>query len=123
VVLLTPKAKAIFARYAGQNKAGYLLPIYKREGMTERQKRTRRKNLSDRWGTSLRLVGLRIGIPEEQMFIYNARHSFATICKDEGADVMRIMELLGHSDVRITAGYLQDFKKEVLDAVALMALE
>lgn len=120
-VVVSDAAQAILSRY-NTSSAGYILPIYNEKHDTERKRRTRRKNLMEDLNKALKTVGARAGIPAALCFMYNARHSFATILKDKGTDIMLIAEILGHSDIRITAGYLQDFKAAVLDAAATVAL-
>jgi len=43
---------------------------------------------------------------------YTARHSFATILKQKGVNLLYIAEALGHSDIKSTSSYLNSFKKE-----------
>lgn len=121
-VLISDAAREILERY-NLRGPGFVLPIYTEFHDTERKRRTRRKNLTEDLNKYLKVLGARAGIPSKLCFMYNARHSFATILKDKGTDIMLIAELLGHSDIRITAGYLQNFKTAVLDAAAAVALD
>jgi len=47
-----------------------------------------------------------IGLPN--LSPHELRHTFATNCKRHGMDVDAIRQLLGHSDVKITEGYIKD---------------
>ena len=44
---------------------------------------------------------------------YWARHSYASLLKEDGVPVDTIRELLGHSDVRTTMSYLKRFDIDV----------
>ncbi|MCH8331736.1 MAG: site-specific integrase [Bacteroidetes bacterium] len=46
---------------------------------------------------------------------YVTRHTWATLAKYAGVSTAIIGESLGHSDVKVTEGYLADFEQEVLD--------
>jgi len=57
----------------------------------------------------IRLVAKDIGI-KEKISNYSARHSWATILKQNGASVEFIKESLGHSSTTVTERYLQRFE-------------
>ncbi len=46
---------------------------------------------------------------------YNARHTFATILRDEGMSIEKIQKLLGHSSILTTQNYLGSLSTEILD--------
>jgi site-specific recombinase XerD len=48
----------------------------------------------------------------EKISTYTARHSYATVLKRSGANIVFISESLGHSDLRTTENYLASFEKE-----------
>ena len=56
-------------------------------------------------------VASEVGI-NKNVTTYFARHSFATVLKRSGAKIEMISELLGHSSVSVTEGYLDSFEKE-----------
>lgn len=120
-VLVSEKAAGILARY-NLSGLGYIMPVYTEYHDTERKRRTRRKNLIEDLHPALRVLGERAGVDTSNLTIYSARHSFATILKDSGLPIEQIAALLGHADIRTTANYLLEYKNEVLDEAAAVAL-
>ncbi len=58
------------------------------------------------------------GVPDAEL--HAARHTAATILVDSGAEISTVQELLGHSDIRVTRGYVEvgaDLKKAATVAV------
>jgi site-specific recombinase XerD len=59
----------------------------------------------------MKRIALKVGINKD-VTTYFARHSFATILKRSGANVSMISDLLGHSNVSVTANYLDGFEDD-----------
>jgi integrase len=58
------------------------------------------------------------GVPDAEL--HAARHTAATILVDSGAELSTVQELLGHSDIRVTRGYVEvgaELKKAATAAV------
>lgn len=50
--------------------------------------------------------------------IHALRHSFATHLLDKGADVVMIMKLLGHNDIKTTLRYLHVSNRDLLQVIS-----
>jgi integrase len=59
----------------------------------------------------------RLGI-ETHVTTYSARHSFATILKENGESTEVISEALGHSSLKTTKAYLDSFSQEKMKAAS-----
>lgn len=68
------------------------------------------QNLTRRINWHMNIIGKALGIGS--ISTYTARHSFATILKRRGANIIFISESLGHNDLKTTACYLAGFEKE-----------
>ncbi len=60
--------------------------------------------------SALKIIANDLGIPS--FSTYSARHSFATVMKRSGVDILYISESLGHSSVTMTENYLSGYDKE-----------
>jgi site-specific recombinase XerD len=49
---------------------------------------------------------------------YVARHSFATVLKQQGVPISQISEMMGHDSETTTRIYLKAFEDEVLDSAS-----
>jgi site-specific recombinase XerD len=58
------------------------------------------------------------GVPHHG--VHAARHSGATVLIDEGIALTVVQELLGHSDIRVTRGYVHTSSPVAQDAAARM---
>ena len=52
--------------------------------------------------------------------VHAARHSAATVAIDEGVALTIVQEMLGHSDIRVTRGYVHTASPLAHDAAARM---
>lgn len=58
----------------------------------------------------MKMIGEELGF-EIRVSSYTARHTFATVLKNEGVPVALIKESLGHKDIKTTENYLASFEK------------
>lgn len=81
----------------------YLLPIIREEGKTER---CQYRYLQYKINRQLRNIGIRLGLKDE-LTMYVARHSWASIAKSINVPLDIIRESLGHSSEKMTSIYLK----------------
>ena len=55
---------------------------------------------------------------EKRVTSHALRHSFATHLLDKGTDVMMIMKLLGHNDIKTTLRYLHVTNRDMLQIIS-----
>lgn len=121
-IRLEPCALEIIRRYASRAKdTPYLLPIIRRSGSPEDERR--------QYESALRLYNkhlnrlaqkLELGI---RLTSYVARHSWATIAHDIGVDVADISAALCHSSEKMTRNYLRSFTPDRLAGVNRRVLQ
>lgn len=69
----------------------------------------------------VRSVGLRSGV---RFHLHQFRHTFAINFLNRGGDVVRLKEILGHRDIRMTSGYLRHLSTHAMrDAVESVTLD
>lgn len=108
--VITEQMQAIIQRWGNPASAdNYLFPFLNgRETAMEMKIKT--QNLTRRINWHMHIIGKALGIGK--ISTYTARHSFATILKRRGANIIYISESLGHNDLKTTACYLAGFEKE-----------
>jgi integrase len=113
---ILPMAKEILDYYRTQphhedNK--YIFPILNETHTTALSKSYRLKKVRSQYNKALdevaKLAGLNINLTS-----YVARHTFANVLKQGGADKSMIQEAMGHEDMKTTEIYLADLDPEVL---------
>lgn len=72
---------------------------------------------------ALRAIVARIGMKPEGFTLYVARHTYATALKRANFPHALIQDVLGHSDIRITEGYLAKSDFAALDGANAAILE
>lgn len=65
---------------------------------------------------NLKIIATRLGI-KTPLTTYVARHSWATLAKEEGASICAISEGLGHTTEKTTLIYLKEFDRSVVDGI------
>lgn len=121
-VNLSRESAAILDRYKGAGK--YLFPIYhEHRHVAEKQKNARRRNFRYKMNAALRSVCDLVGIASEGFTFYVARHTYATALKRAGFSHGLIQDVLGHSEIKTTEGYLAEFERDALDAANDKILE
>jgi integrase len=110
-VPLTKTMQSIIDRYSKKTIGHdwYIFPILD-PAMSEEKKFRTVKETIKRANDHISQIGKKVGI-NEHVSTYVARHSWATISKNSGASVEFLSELLGHSSVKVTQGYLKSFEK------------
>lgn len=108
--IITEEMHRIIERWGNRpSEDSYLFPFLS-GGESATELKTKTQNLTRRINWHMNCIGktLQIG----NISTYTARHSFATILKRRGANIIYISESLGHNDLKTTACYLADFEKE-----------
>lgn len=124
-ISLKPEALEIINRYGQPNLTPdtYIFPHLKEE-MSEVRKRQIYQQLTKTINKHLKQIAKDLNI-KENLTTYYARHSFATILRDSGAQIEFISEALGHSSIKTTQHYLARFQKETVHTItdALIAFK
>jgi integrase len=92
------------------SKDAYIFP-HLEKGMTAEKQRMTIQQLTKTINKYIKRIALNLGINRD-ITTYYARHSFATILKQSGANISMISDLLGHSSVNVTKNYLDSFAME-----------
>lgn len=110
-IQVEPCAMEIIGRYARKDDTpGYLLPIIRRTGSREEERR--------QYESALRLYNKHLKALSEVLQLgvkltsYVARHTWATTAHDIGVDIADISAALCHSSERMTLRYIRSFSLE-----------
>lgn len=115
VVHLKPEAKAIISKW-GQpsiHPDAHIFPHIRKDASPEEIRKTVQQ-VNQNINKSMKRIAKANGI-EKPVTTYCARHSFATILKNAGTNVVLISNLLGHSTVEQTQDYFDGFEKETIE--------
>ena len=104
-------AMEIIRKYETSNF--YLFPILTDYHKTEVQRENRLHKIIGRINNRLKEIGKELNLPIK-VTTYVARHSFATVLKRSGVNIALISETLGHSDIKTTQIYLDEFENEAI---------
>lgn len=134
-IVLHKKPKDILQYYykEGVKSSDYIFPFldssqqYAKNSITPEQKATLTTDLLIKLDTItnsknslinkyLDKIATKAGIDKKITF-HIARHSFAKIAKDNKVDNNHLKNLLGHSDIKVTEGYMGNFETEETDKV------
>jgi integrase/recombinase XerD len=112
VVSLKPETWKIINKYGKRSIVpdSYIFPHYE-NGMTPERKQEVSQQLIKTINKYMKRIARNVGINKE-VTTYYARHSFATILKQSGADISMISDLLGHSNLSVTENYLDGFEND-----------
>ena len=113
---ILPMANEILEYYRKQpshedNK--YIFPILNETHTTALSKSYRLKKVRSQYNKALDEVAKLAGL-NTNLTSYVARHTFANVLKQGGADKSMIQEAMGHEDMKTTEIYLADLDPEVL---------
>lgn len=109
-VPILPQMQAIIDKWGNQKYPGnYIFPILDgtEDAMRLKQRTT---HLTSAINKRMREIGKQLGVGN--ISTYTARHSFATVLKRSGANIVFIQESLGHQDIKTTEHYLASFEKD-----------
>lgn len=115
---LPPAALAIASRYseAAGERGGFLFPLLKPGDEADGVRLRRRINSrNSQANTALKRIGAKAGVDVTGLSFHVSRHSFADHARRASGDVYTISKALGHSDLKVTAGYLSSFDRDALD--------
>jgi integrase len=109
VAIITPEMQQIIDKWGNADKSpdNYIFPFLKGTE-TPMQEKLRIKYVINQTNLKLHKIEKALGI--ENLTTYSARHSFATILKNNGANINYISEALGHSNIKTTTTYLSSFE-------------
>jgi integrase/recombinase XerD len=108
-VAIKQEAETIMNKWgtSPREKDRYIFPHFE-EWMSEEKKRAKHQQLTKTINKYIKQIASDSGI-NKNVTTYFARHSFATILKNSGANINFISELMGHSSVQVTKSYLDSF--------------
>lgn len=108
---LLPQMQEIIDKWGNKNKLPdtYIFPFMK-QGSTPTEEQRIVKNITHLVNDHMTKIGKALNMGN--ITTYTSRHSFATVLKRSGANISYISESLGHTDIDITAAYLDTFEKD-----------
>lgn len=117
-VHIRPEAREIIARRGNKSldPNAYVFPILE-PGLTAKQRKTRIKDFRKQVNAGLKIVSEDLKLPFVLKFGY-ARHTSSTILKNQGVEVKKISELLGHGSVQTTEIYLGSIESDELEKIS-----
>ncbi len=118
-IKIQPRTQAILDLYSigNENSDDYIFPILNPEiHKTPQSKIDRIKKINKRVNKDLKEIAKSVGIKATHSIThYVARHSWASIQKQNGIGTSIISESMGHDSEKTTSIYLQSFVNDVLD--------
>lgn len=99
--------------YDGENS--FVFPILNPSYLSPMSIVNRVKKVLGEVNRSLKIISKELGLTEQRLTTYVARHSFATVMKKSGQSVAIISEAMGHDSESTTQIYLDSFENDVLD--------
>ncbi len=107
----TPEMQAIVDRHRGTEPREYLLPIIRGHN---RDTRTAARNAGYNINRGLKQIAATLGL-DTPLTMYVARHSWATLARNQGVPLTLISEGMGHSSEKTTRIYLASIDTSELD--------
>lgn len=101
----------ILNKYQSNDDSPYLFAII---GNDDKDARQQYLNALYRINRQLRIIGQEVGL-NQPLTMYCARHSWASIAREEGIPLSVISEGMGHDSEKTTQIYLASIKTEVID--------
>jgi integrase len=114
IVSLKPEAKAIISRWGlpSLSPDSYVFP-HLSKGMTPERERDVIKQLTKNINNNMKKIATELKINKE-VTTYFARHSFATVLRNDGASIGFISSALGQGSEKVTQNYLAGFELEAI---------
>jgi integrase len=104
-----------FRLLTGNSVDNYIFPILDKEKhQSPQQIEDRVHRVLGHVNVNLKEIGKMVGLPVS-LNTYAARHTYATVLKYAGADIAKISQALGHTNLRTTEIYLKSFENEEID--------
>lgn len=101
----------IVNRYEAETSSPYLFSIIQKINENHRKQY---QNAMCRVNRQLKIIGHDLGL-HQPLTMYCARHSWASIARDEGIPLSVISEGMGHNSEKTTQIYLTSLKTEIVD--------
>lgn len=104
-----------FRLLTGEAEDNYIFPILNQsKHKTPQQIDDRVHKVLGYVNRNLKEIGKMVGL-SVSLNTYAARHTYATVLKYAGADISKISQALGHTNLRTTEIYLKSFENEEID--------
>lgn len=107
---IVPEMQVIIDKWGNNRKKGiYIFPFMESgDGAWEHEKK--KKNLTKNINDRMKRIGEELNIGK--ITTYVARHTYATVLRNEGVPISQISSTLGHTSVTTTEIYLADLESE-----------
>lgn len=114
--IMLPEVKAIIEKWGIKptDPDAYIFGMLE-DGDTPQRIMMKVKQVVKNINKYMKRIGEKLELPLK-LTTYNARHSYATILKREGASIELISESLGHKDLKTTENYLDSFEDEIKES-------
>ncbi len=109
--------QSIINKYSGESKLGYLFPIIKKGMITK----ISIMNFNRLINVVYKRIATKIEIPP--FSFYSARHTWASLARENGISIELISAGLAHSNMNITKIYLKGFASNKLDDITTTILD
>lgn len=107
---ITPEMQSIIEKWGNNpRKSIYIFPFMK-VGDDAWEHEKKKKNLTKHINDRMKVIGEKLNIGK--ITTYVARHTYATVLRNEGVPVSIISPMLGHTSITTTEIYLADLESE-----------
>ncbi len=107
---ITPEMYSIINKWGNDpKKSVYIFPFFK-PGDSAWEHEKKKKNLTKLINKRMKMIGEKLNLGK--ITTYVARHTYATVLRNEGVPISIISPMLGHSSVTTTEIYLADLESE-----------
>lgn len=122
-VIVTDELQAIIDQWSNPDRSpnSYILPVLK-DGLSTKREDDLIEQFIKETNKYLERIGNDLGLGRH-ITTYVARHSYATILRDQGVSIEFISEALGHTSILTTQRYLADFPTKAKQEYAQTLLD